>query len=353
LKGWFLLILSAAIAVALVFLRIYPLDTPLWLVPLVVGINIVFAIPLSFLSATTGTNLGLHALLQMISGYVTPGNANAFLFAQTLGGWALAGYADNYVQDQKLAHYCKIAPRAVFRSQIGTIIITCFIAVLTQNLIMEKVQGLCTPDQPARFTCAGDGFPLYTASLIWGLIGSDRVFNKMYPMFVWCWLIGVLLTIVFLVGQNYGPRYLPRVRERLRQKLRPRTFAMLDSWLFPAVASLYWLNPVLIVQGIQHWAPSNMSYKTPGMILSFIFMWWLPRHRLAWWEKYTYVLSAALTAGVAVSGLVQFFALSWNGTIPLEWWGNTVSNAGVDGTTSAILPLPQRGYFGPDKGSFP
>ena len=100
------------------------------------------------LSATTGTNLGLGSLIQVLTGYMLPGNPNAFLFAQTLGSWALAGYGDNYVQDQKMAHYVKIPPRAVFRSQIGTIIITCFVAVSTQNFIMENVKGLCEPFRP-------------------------------------------------------------------------------------------------------------------------------------------------------------------------------------------------------------
>ncbi|KAI1081027.1 OPT oligopeptide transporter protein-domain-containing protein [Whalleya microplaca] len=349
---WFLIILLGAIVVSIVFLNIYPLDTPVWLVFLMIGINIVFAVPLSFLSATTGTNLGLGALIQVITGYILPGNPNAFLFSQTLGSWALAGYGDNYVQDQKMAHYTKIAPRAVFRSQIGTIIITCFVAVGTQDFIMNSVHGLCTPDQPSRFTCAADGAPLYASSLMWGLLGSDRMFNEIYPLFKWCFLIGTVVAIVFLVGQSYGPRYLPAAREKLRERLRPRTFAMLDRTLFPFVASLLWLNPVLVIQGIQHWAPSNLSYKTPGMILSFVFMYWLPRHRLAWWEKYNYVLSAALTAGVAVSALVMFFAVGYT-PVALDWWGNTVSHAGVDGSSVGILPIPERGYFGPAKGNFP
>lgn len=163
---WFLLILVAAIVVSCIFLSIYPLDTPIWITFLMIAINLVFAVPLSFLSATTGTNLGLGALIQVITGYLLPGNTNAFLFSQTLGSWALAGYGDNYVQDQKMAHYTKIAPRAVFRSQIGTIIITCFVAVATQNFILENVKGLCTPNQPSRFTCANDGAPLYTNSLV-------------------------------------------------------------------------------------------------------------------------------------------------------------------------------------------
>ncbi|KAK4108537.1 OPT superfamily oligopeptide transporter [Canariomyces notabilis] len=349
---WFLLILLGAVIVSVIFLNIYPLDTPVWLVFLMIGINIVFAVPLSFLSATTGTNLGLGALIQVITGYLLPGNPNAFLFSQTLGSWALAGYGDNYVQDQKMAHYVKIPPRAVFRSQIGTIIITCFVAVATQNFILENVKGLCTPDQPSRFTCANDGHPLYASSLMWGLLGSERMFNSLYPLFKWCFLMGVAISIVFLVGQGLGPRHLPGVKERLRLRLSPRTFALLDRTLFPFVASLLWLNPILIIQGIQHWAPSNLSYKTPGFILSYIFMYWMPRHRLAWWEKYNYVLSAALTAGVAISGLIQFFAIGYN-PVKLSWWGNTVSSAGIDGKQVGLLPIPERGYFGPVKGSFP
>jgi OPT family oligopeptide transporter len=108
---WFLLILAAALVVGCVFLHIFPdLNTPIWLLFLLIGINLVFAVPLSFLSATTGTNLGLGSLIQVITGFLLPNNPNAFLFAQALGSWALAGYGDNYVQDQKMAHYCHIRP---------------------------------------------------------------------------------------------------------------------------------------------------------------------------------------------------------------------------------------------------
>lgn len=349
---WFLLILVVTLVLSMIFLKIYPIDTPYWLPFLLIAINIVFAVPISFLSATTGTNLGLGSLIQVITGYLLPNNPNAFLFSQALGSWALAGYGDNYVSDQKLAHYCKIAPRAVFRSQIGTIIISCFVAVGTQDFILTHIKGLCTKDQPSKFTCANDGAPLYSSSLMWGLLGSNRMFGHMYPLFKWCFLIGALLAVFFLVTQSYGPKYLPGVKEKLRQKLSPKTFALLDRTLFPFVASLLWLNPVLIIQGIQHWAPSNLSYKTPGLILAYIFMYWLPRHRLAWWEKYNYVLSAALSAGVAISALVMFFAVEYYPKT-VTWWGNTVSSAGMDGSSTGILPIPEIGYFGPAKGTFP
>jgi OPT family small oligopeptide transporter len=138
---WFMVILLATVILSIIFVTIYPLDTPVWLVFLVIAINLVFAVPLSLLSATTGTNLGLGSLIQVITGFLLPNNPNAFLFAQTLGSWAIAGYGDNYVQDQKMSLYVKIAPRAVFRSQILSIIITCFVAVGTQHFIMNHVQG--------------------------------------------------------------------------------------------------------------------------------------------------------------------------------------------------------------------
>ena len=81
-------------------------------------------------------------------------------------------------------------------------------------------------------------------------------------------------------------------------------------------------------------------------------MYWMPRRRLAWLSKYNYTLSAALQVGVAVCALVMFFAVSYHPKT-LKWWGNTVSGAGMDGKQIGRLPIPARGYFGPEKGTFP
>ena len=82
-------------------------------------------------------------------------------------------------------------------------------------------------------------------------------------------------------------------------------------------------------------------------------MYWIQKHKTAWFERYNYTLSAALTAGVAVSALVMFFAVGYHPK-NLSWWGNDVPWAGVDGSSVGILPIPaDRGYFGPEKGTFP
>ncbi len=98
---WFLVILLAAIVVSIVFVNIYPVDTPVWLVFLLIGVNLVFAVPLSFLSATTGTQSGSQLADPGYHRLPPSRNPNAFLFAQALGSWALAGYSDNYVQGKR------------------------------------------------------------------------------------------------------------------------------------------------------------------------------------------------------------------------------------------------------------
>jgi OPT family small oligopeptide transporter len=352
---WFLLILLICIVLAIVFVEIFPVDSPVWLIFLLLAFNILFMIPLSILTATTGTDFGLNNLLQIVTGFALPNNPQAFLFSQTLGGWAIAGHGDNYVQDQKMAHYCKIPPRAVFRSQISAVFITCFVAVGIQDWILTHVKGLCTPDQIDHFTCAGDGAPLYASSLLWGLLGSKRVMTGLYPILKWCWLIGFVLSIVFIGGQWLGARYGPLLTARWRRTLKPKTYEILDMTVIRVGNWLLWANPVLLVSGCQHWAPSNMAYKIPGVYLSFTFMYFIKKRYTAWFEKYNYVLSAALSAGVACCALIIFFALDYNPTknSRLQWWGNSVSGAGADGAGNPRLAIPEIGYFGPAKGSFP
>ncbi|KAJ2966614.1 hypothetical protein NQ176_g10065 [Zarea fungicola] len=82
-------------------------------------------------------------------------------------------------------------------------------------------------------------------------------------------------------------------------------------------------------------------------------MWYLRRYKTAWWEKYNYVLSAALTGGVAFSAIIIFFAVQWK-EVDVNWWGNlvngnTMDGGGGDAPMVLLQDLPAKGYFGPDK----
>ncbi|KAK9489570.1 hypothetical protein V1508DRAFT_361737, partial [Lipomyces doorenjongii] len=72
--------------------------------------------------------------------------------------------------------------------------------------------------------------------------------------------------------------------------------------------------PVVILSGITRYgATYNLSYFTPGMYFSFIFMFLIRRRYIMWWTKYNYILSSGLTAGMAFSGILIFFAFQYTG----------------------------------------
>jgi hypothetical protein len=58
------------------------------------------------------------------------------------------------------------------------------------------------------------------------------------------------------------------------------------------------------------------------------------------------ILSIGLTVGVALSGIIQFFCITYPGA-SFVWWGSTVSFKGCDGLGCPLMDLPEVGYFGP------
>ena len=60
----------------------------------------------------------------------------------------------------------------------------------------------------------------------------------------------------------------------------------------------------------------------------------------------TDVLSIGLTVGASISGILQFFAITYPG-VTFTWWGRTFYASGCDGLGCPIKPLPEQGFFGP------
>lgn len=346
---WFMAVLAVTTVLAIVLCECYPINSPVWLVFFCMGINLVFLIPATLLQAITGYGFFLDTLLQVIIGVALPGNPQALLFGQTLGAGAIDGQATTFVSDQKLAHYSKLPPRSVFRGQLTCAVITCFVGVSIQNWVMNNIKGFCNNDQPDDFTCASSATVFYTSSVEWGVIGPVKVYKGLYPFFKWCYLIGACVGIGFFLAQNYGPR----LRSWCQKRLSENAFEKLDKSVFAFFRLFAWVNPVLIIVGFQGWAPGNLTYWTPGFYLCFIFMYYIRRRYLLWWERYNYVLSAAFTTGVALSALVIYFAVQYHPK-SIDWWGNSVSGKGIDGSyKGGLLPIPEVGYFGPAPGNYP
>lgn len=179
-----------------------------------------------------------------------------------------------------------------------------------------------------------------------GAIGPQRIFDQIYPSIKYCFLLGFLLSLVWWTTKRFGSH----VRVACRAALPAAIFKPIDAVIFVPISWLEHVHPSLVFNGMLQWAPLNLSNFTGGLYISFAFMYYLRRYKTAWWEKYNYVLSAALTGGVAFSGIIIFFAVQFDPKT-INWWGSNVISSTIDGgagQTALLTDLPAKGYFGPD-----
>lgn len=313
----FIVIMLIALVFAIVCVKVYPANTPVWGIFLALGINAVFVIPFCVIYAITGYYFTLEVLVELIIGYALPGNGDALMFLKALG-FNITGQAQQYMYDQKMAHYAKVPPRAVFRGQLLGTIFQIIISLVIINWEIFHLKGICTDEQANNFTCPSE-VSYYSSSVFWGVIGPKKVFNKLYPILPYCFLIGFLLALVCLVIRHY---FYKQTR---------------------------WFQPAVVIGGLFNYAPYNLSYFLPGLYVSFTFNYYIKKRFSAWWEKYNYILSSALDAGVAFGGIIIFFAVQYHEK-DINWWGNSVSYSGTDagmGQVSLLDPsTAPDGYFG-------
>lgn len=66
----------------------------------------------------------------------------------------------------------------------------------------------------------------------------------------------------------------------------------------------------VIVLGGVLWSPLNFSMFAQAVPVAWLFGSYLKSRYPDWWSKYAYVLSSALSAGIGISAIVQFFAIT-------------------------------------------
>ncbi|KAG2734037.1 hypothetical protein G9P44_003562 [Scheffersomyces stipitis] len=322
----FLVVLVISLVLAIICVKIYPAETPVWGIFFALGINFVFLIPITAVLSRTGFGFGLNVLVELIVGYALPGNGLALNFIKAFG-YNIDGQAQNYITDQKMAHYSKVPPRALFRVQILGVFIASFVQLGIINFVIDNVKDYCEPYNTQRFTCPNSRV-FYSASILWGVIGPKKVFNGLYPILQYCFLIGFLLAIPALAFKKYAPLKYTK-----------------------------YFEPTVVIGGFLNWAPYNLSYFTGSLYASYAFMYYIKNKYQAWWQKYNYLTTAGLTAGVAFSSIIIFFAVEYHDK-SISWWGNNVIYGGIEGglgqqsRLNATADAPG-GYFGPRRGNFP
>ncbi|KAI3868609.1 hypothetical protein MKX03_013119 [Papaver bracteatum] len=296
-QWWFLILLVVSMAFALLTSFVWKKDIqlPWWGMLFAFVLAWIVTLPIGVIEATTNQRLGYDIIAEFMIGYVLPGKPIANLLFKIYGRISTV-HALSFLADLKLGHYMKIPPRCMFTAQLVGTLLSGTVNLAVAWWMLENIENLCDvealhPDSP--WTC-----PKYRvtfdASVIWGLIGPRRLFGagSMYRNLVWLFLVGAILPVPVWVM----------------------------SKIFPEKKWIPLINIPVITYGFAGMPPATPTNIASWLVTGTIFNYFVFVYRKRWWQKYNYVLSAALDAGTAFMGVLLFFTLQ-NTHHNLKWWG--------------------------------
>ncbi|KAL3814363.1 hypothetical protein ACJIZ3_015631 [Penstemon smallii] len=294
---WFYILLAVTLAASLIlciFLK-NEIQMPWWGLIFASAIAFMFTLPISIITATTNQTPGLNIITEYVMGIIYPGRPIANVCFKTYGYMSMS-QAVSFLSDFKLGHYMKIPPRSMFIVQFLGTIIAGTVNIAVAWWLLTSITNICQddllpPDSP--WTCPGDRV-FFDASVIWGLVGPKRIFGSLgnYSSMNW-----------FFLGGAIGP-----ILVWLLHKAFPK-----QSWI-PLI------NLPVLLGATGAMPPATPLNYNAWIMVGTIFNFFVFRYRKSWWQRYNYILSAALDAGVAFMAVVLYFTLSMENR-GISWWG--------------------------------
>ncbi|KAK4489762.1 hypothetical protein RD792_000399 [Penstemon davidsonii] len=306
---WFMVILAVNIAIVLFCCVHYEssLQLPWWGALLACVIAFVFTLPIGIIAATTNQAPGLNVITEYIIGYAYPGRPVANMCFKVYGYISMT-QALTFISDFKLGHYMKIPPRAMFNVQVVGTIISVLVYTLTAWWLMESIPNLCDTNilpSDSPWLCPMDHV-FYDASVIWGLVGPQRIFGNLgvYPAVNWFFLGGAIAPLlVWLAARAYPNKKWIRL-----------------------------INMPVLLGATAMMPPASAVNYTSWLLLAYVFGYVVYNSKSKWWERYNYILSGSMDAGTAFVTILMFFAVQ-SKDIGIDWWGNN-----LDGCPLASCP---------------
>ncbi|KAH8518927.1 hypothetical protein H0E87_000687 [Populus deltoides] len=262
-QWWFTVILVISLALSLLAVEGFDrqLQLPWWGLLLACFIALIFTLPVGVVQATTNMQIGLNVITELVIGYMYPGKPLANVAFKTYGYISMT-QALSFLGDFKIGHYMKIPPKSMFIVQLVGTVVSSTVYFATAWWLLSSVENICNPDllpDGSPWTCPGSDV-FYNASIIWGVVGPLRMFTDkgVYP------------------EQNCATASMPTAKT------------------------------------VHYW-----SWASVGFIFNYI----IYRRYKGWWAKHTYILSAALDAGVAFLGVILYFSLQSKDIYGPAWWG--------------------------------
>lgn len=301
---WYAILLAVSMALGLATCLGYASQLPWWAFLISVLLAAIFIVPTGMILAISNIQLALNVLAPFLAGFIIPGRPIGVMVFKVFAVNVL-GQAQVFSGDLKLAHYMKVPPRITFWSQIVAIIWGVFVQIATMNWTLANIPHVCETTQTAHFNCP-NGRAFFSSSIVWGVIGPQRMFGRgsIYEKLHCYWVIGAALPILFWF-------LVKKCRISFVRHLNAPIMLGAMSWLPPATPLSF-----------SSWA-----------IIGLIFNYFIKRSYHGWWQTYNYVTAAGLDAGLIISTIVIFFAITLpEVTIP-QWFGNV----GVFDTTVCLV----------------
>ncbi|KAM1959938.1 hypothetical protein FF1_005365 [Malus domestica] len=204
-------------------------------------------------------------------------------------------HALSFLSDLKLGHYMKIPPRCMDTAQLVGTLFAGIVNLAVAWWMLENIENICdveshNPNSP--WTCPKHR-DTFDASVIWEL-----------GVAIPCWS--------FLAGSNLG-----------------------NEQIFPDKKWIPLINMSIITYGFVRMPPATPTNIASWLTTGGVFNYFVFKYHKHWWQKYNYVLSAALDARTAFMGVLLFFALQ-NPKYELKWWGTELNHCPL--ATCPIAP---------------
>lgn len=296
IPGWWfhsMLVISLALSLALCIVWHKEIQLPWWGLLLAAFVACVFTLPISIITATTNMAPGLNVLTEYVIGLIIPGKPIANVCFKTFGYISMS-QAVTFLADFKLGHYMKIPPRSMFMVQLIGTVIAGSINMHVAWWLLTNIPNICQDSLlPANspWTCPGTRV-FFDASVIWGLVGPRRMFGDLGNYSSQNW---------FFLGGFLGP---------------------IIVWLlhkaFPKKTWIKLINIPVLLGATAGMPPATTLNFNSWIVVGLIFNYFIFKYQKKWWQKYNYVLSAALDAGLAFMGVFIYFVFGDN---KINWWG--------------------------------
>ena len=316
---WYGALLIIMLAISFTTILAYPTHLAWWAFIVAIVIALVWTIPIGIVQATTNIQIGLNVFTEFIISYMQPGNPMSMMLFKTYGYITML-QGIFFVQDLKLGHYMKVPPRTMFSAQVVATIWSCFVQIAVLEWALGTIKDVCKPHQANHFTCPG-GRVFFNASIIWGVIGAQRIFSpgSIYSSLLWFWLVGALTPVVIYIGARMFPK-----------------------------SNIRLLSAPIIFGGTGQIPPATpLNYLSWGIIGWFFNKFIKNRYR-GWWMRFNYLTSAGLDVGLALATIVIILALNFTNTAAPSWWGNDAPAQTMDYLNTAVQKtVPDGEFFGP------